>query len=296
MTDNTAKPTMTKKNGHPTPREVEAMCALIDAVTDWCDARGLDHRAEDRLLDAVRIFCASGAVSGSAAHVAMDAAVMSIYPPANAPTPVQVDLRCMLLIVPGLVVEARKNGGGTVEGVRAAERALLTHASRIGSAIGHPDPDGEARRALDAGRAQGRGAERFPEPGFARQLALGAVIAHLRAQARFEPADLCRAVTARGTPLSTHQLGRLEAGNTWAKAPLDSIATVFGITRRNVEEWAAGAHALAAQLAGHSGAGTGERWFADTVAVDGRGAATAWIIAAAAAAVRRGKMAMGGTR
>lgn len=287
---------MTKKNGHPTPREVEAMCALIDAVTDWCDARGIDHRAEDKLLDAVRIFCASGAVDGSPAHREMDAAVVSIWPPSNAPTPVQVDLRCMLLIVPGIVVETRKQGGGTVEQVRAAERALLTHASRIGAAIGHPDPDGEARRALDAGRTQGRGGERFPEPGFARQLALGAVVSHLRAQARFEPADLCRAVSARGTALSTQQLGRLEAGGMWAKAPLDSIAAVFGITRRNLEDWAAGAHTLAAQLAGHSGAGTGERWFADTVAVDGRVAAEAWVKAASAAAVRRGKMAMGGTR
>jgi len=280
---------MTKKNAHPTPREVEAMCALIDTVMDWIDARMIDHSTEDRMLGAVRIFCASGGVDGSSAHRAMDDAARTIYPPDAAPTPVQVDLRCMLLIVPGLVMNARKAGGGTVDEVRAAERGLLTHASRIGAVVGHADADGDARRALEAGRAQGRGGERFPEPGFARQLALGAVIANLRAQAHFSPADLCRAVSARGTTMTVAQLSRLEAGHGWAKAPLDSIAAVFSTTRRNLEDWGAGAHALASQLAAHSQLGTGERWFADTVAVVGERAARAAVDFASAAAVIRGR-------
>ena len=263
-------------------RTLASLCEVLDLYVEWLDHAHVDLSAEADAIAALRAFIASR-TTATAARV--DATCGAIFPAAVAPAP-RRELREALFAVAGAACAPQPLAP---EQVQHVERVLLALAPALGAAGGVREPGREARVALERGRREGRRDTRYPEPGFARQLAAGALLAQYRDLGRVSQAALCDLAAQRGLKVSKQNLARLEAGVPWKAAPVDDLARLLGVDPAEFHARAARAHEMAAKLSQPLlGAGPDEdpRWFAALVATYGDAAARACVRFAAAGAVK----------
>lgn len=250
-------------------------------MVEWFDQGQEAHHTEDGALQALRAFYAFR--SQSTAH-GLDRACAAIYPAHAGQSEAHRALRRAILAVAGAACLPTL----TPEQRQELDRRLLSEAAMVGAGVGVPDADRRARVALEKARKGGRGVTRYPEPGFARLLARGSLLAQHRDLARMTPDALCAAAVARGQRVTRAQLARLEAGQPWREAPVELLVTLLGQEPSHFERRATVTHDTARDLA-HKvlGVAATPRWFAELVAVHGDHAARACLrFAAAVAAVR----------
>lgn len=266
------------------PRTLSAFCEVLDTMVGWLDAAEVEHNGELAALSALRL---SIAVPSDSTVSATNTACSAIYP-AEAVVGPRRDLRGAILLLALAALTPP-----TKEQLDICQRMMLAYAANVGIAVGVKDAARLARLALDRGQAEGRQASRFPEPGFARSLALGCVIAHLREQGKLSAVDLCRLAGERGCRMTVRNLGRLEGGNAWKDAPVDELAACFGQSPAELRARATAAHDLALKIMGTFGIAPSERWFAEVVALYGEKAARSAISLAAVGAVKLPKERLG---
>lgn len=265
-------------------RTLASLCEVLDLYVEWLDHASVDLSAEAEALAALRAFIASR-TPATAARV--DAACGPIYPAESVPAP-RRELRRALFAVAGAACARQPLAP---EQVQHVERVLLALAPALGAAGSVREPGREARVALERGRREGRRDTRYPEPGFARQLAVGALLAQYRDLGRVSQAALCDLAAQRGLKVSKANLARLEAGVAWKAAPVDDLAQILGVEPGEFYARADRAHEMAAKLSRPLlGAGMDDevesRWFAALVATYGDAAARACVRFAAAGAVK----------
>ena len=258
-------------------RSLAALCETLDVAVEWLTDAGIDHAGEEEALASVRAFIAC-CTPETARRV--DDACAAIYP-AEAVTGARRALRTSILAVAGAACLAAP----TPEQLAQVERTLLRSVAEVGSAAGKTDPAREARVVLERARKAGRKASRYPEPGFARQLAIGCLLAQYREIGRLSQTALCDLAAKRGLRVPKAALARLEAGVPWKDAPLDEIVRLLGQNPLEFQERARRAHEFAEKLTRPIGVRSEERWFAELVAVHGDTAARACVRFAAAAAL-----------
>lgn len=258
-------------------RTLASLCEVLDLYVEWLDHVDLGIEAD--AITALRAFIASR-TSDTAARV--DATCGAIFPATAAPTP-RRELREALFAVAGAACAPQPLAP---EQVQHVERVLLALAPALGAAGGVREPGREARVALERGRREGRRDTRYPEPGFARQLAAGALLAQYRDLGRVSQAALCDLAGQRGLKVSKQNLARLEAGVPWKAAPVDALARVLGVEPAEFHARAARAHEMAAKLSQPLLGAEDPRWFASLVATYGDAAARACVRFAAAGAVK----------
>ena len=258
-------------------RTLPAFCELLDVMVDWLEAAKIDHEGEEEALAAVRAFVA---LRNGATARRLDGACAAVHPP-EAVTGARRDLRRAILALAG----AACLPSPTREQLAGVERALIAGATEVGRAAAVLDPAREARVVLERARREGRKTSRYPEPGFARQLALGCLLAQYREMGRLSQGALCDLAARSGVKVPKASLARLEAGVPWKGAPLDELVTLLGQHPQEFRERAVKAHDFAARLTRPIGVRSDERWFAELVAVHGDTAARACVRFAAAAAL-----------
>lgn len=274
---------MKEPSQHPTEREIAGFCEVIDLMVSWIQDAEILHTDEAAALQATRTFVAFASRDTAEAQ---ERACAQIYPADLGLTPELVELRRAILIVAGAAVYRANAAAVSDEIFGGWERLLLTHATHVGTLLHVNDPARLARVALHKAKNAGHKPSRFPEPEFARQLAVGVVLAQYRRLRKLSQKALCDLVVARGTRLTVARLARLEAGQTWKDAPWMRIAECVGVTHHELQRRGAAAHAFAQEIARRLPVTNLERWFAETVAVDGEDAARACLLVGAVAAVR----------
>lgn len=259
--------------------DLTAFCEVLDTMVEWCEqtpeGSSLVEASRDA-LSAVR----------TAVTLRTDDTVKRVNESCGriadaSATGMRREFLCALFLVARGAVEPSR----TASDVGAAERVLLTHAANLGTLLSVSDAARQARLALDRGRTSGRKPERYPEPGFARQLALGALVAQYRERGRLSPEALCALASSRGIKLTRVALSRIENGTASKDAPIDAIAACLGHDPKLFRLRAERSHDLARELAKRVSGEDSERWFGDFVAVHGdRGARSTLTLAACAAA------------
>lgn len=261
-----------------TPRDLSAFCEVLDTVVEWAEQRGESIDGVRDALNAVRV---GVSVPTPFTREAIRLACRRVSDPDA--TGARRELLCALMLVAQGAVQITLQPSD----VSAAERLLLTHATNAGRALGVPDAAKTARLALDRGRAEGRRADRFPEPGFVPQLALGSLLAQYRDLGRMSQDDLVARAASRGVKITRAQLARIEGGTAARGAPLDALFECMGHDAVEARLRAERAHDLARDLALKvSGGQPSERWFAEAVALFGERVARAAVTLAAGAAAR----------
>lgn len=261
-----------------TPRDLSAFCEVLDTVVEWFEQRGESIDGVRDALDAVRV---AVSVPTPSTREAIRLACQRVSDPDA--TGARRELLCALMLVAQGAVQITLQPAD----VTAAERLLLTHATNAGRALGVPDAAKTARLALDRGRAEGRRADRFPEPGFVPQLALGSLLAQYRDLGRLSQEDLVKRAASRGVRISKAQLARIEGGTAARDAPLDALFECVGQDAIEARLRAERAHDLARDLSLKvSGGEPSERWFAESVALFGERVARAAVTLATGAAAR----------
>lgn len=258
-------------------RTLPALCELLDVMVDWLEAARIDHEGEQEALGAVRAFVA---LRNGATARRLDGACAAIHPP-DAVSGARLELRRAILSVAGAACLATP----TREQLAGVERSLIASAAEIGRTADVADPAREARVVLERARREGRKSNRYPEPGFARQLALGCLLAQYREMGRLSQAALCDLAARSGVKVPKGNLARLEAGVPWKDAPVDELVRLLGQHPLEFRERAVRAHDFAARLTRPIGVRSEDRWFAELVAVHGDSAARACVRFAAAAAL-----------
>lgn len=262
-----------------TPRDLSAFCEVIDTLVEWFEQRGESIEGVRDALDAVRI---AVSVPTPSTRAAVQLACERVGDPAA--TGARRELLCALMLVAQGAVQITLQPAD----VTAAERLLLTHATNAGRALGVSDAAKVARLAMERGRAEGRRADRFPEPGFVPQLALGSLLAQYRDLGRMSQDDLVKRAIARGVKVTRAQLARIEGGTAARDAPLDALFECMGQNAIEARLRAERAHDLARDLLLKVTGATesSERWFAEAVALSGERSARAAVTLAAGAAAR----------
>ena len=261
------------------PRTIDGWCEVLDTMLEWCDERGVctpaDHAAADAVRSLVSFFCDE--TRRQALHTC------NVLVGAGQPSGPLLELRSAII----LVFRGGEEAGGKVSSIDYAEgsRKLLAHAVNLGAILGVPNAATVARDALDKGTRGGRQDHRYPEPGFARQLALGSVAACHRELARLSHADLVKLLAARGVQASPQNLARFERGLPWKGANLTALALCLGTRDDLLRRRANVAFTLAATFASKVGAEDSERWFAQLVSIYGDNTARAYLTITAPAAV-----------
>lgn len=261
------------------------LCAALRAFAGWVDAPPLE--AELRAVDAVEAFCAQATRERWAV---LEAAVLAVLPPeagtghavlvrrgVNVLATAAYDARCWAVAgSPASQVAQRWSDAG---------RDLLALGVSLAEATGRRDPPRAARVAMEDAARGARPMTRFPEPGFARLLAQGLVLAQRRELAKMTPAALATAATAPGIEVTRAQVQRVEAGLQWQPTLLLALARALSMDPEDLELRASAAHDTAQGVASSVlGIEPGLRWFAELVAVCGEDAARAVVRVAAARA------------
>lgn len=262
-----------------TARDLAAFCELLDTMAEWCEqsTEGASLVESCReALSAVRVAVAlrtdetAARVNDACATIADEKAR---------------GLKREFLGALFLVARGAIDVSPTPAQINAAERLLLTHATNAGTMLGVKDAAREARMAIDRGRTSGRKADRYPEPGFAQQLALGALLAQYRELGRMSPDALCTLASSKGVKITRASLARMEGGTASKEAPLDAVVVCLGHDPKQFRARAAHCHNLARELAKKVSGTDSERWFGEFVAIYGdRGARSTLSLAACAAA------------
>lgn len=254
---------------------------VLDTMVEWYERANETSEPVRRALDAVRV---AASVPTVATCAALDAP-MTAATDANADG-ARGELLCALVLVASTVVNEAA-GRATPSTFAAAERLLLTHAATLGRLLGVKEAGREARLALDRGLAEGRRADRFPEPGFARELARGALLAQYRDFGRLSQDDLVRLATSRSVKVTKALVARIEGGTASKGAPVDALFACFDLTPSETRRRAEMAHDLAREMACRvAGGEINERWFAEFVALFGEAKARAVVTVAACGAAR----------
>lgn len=261
------------------------LCAALRAFARWVDAPAVD--AEVRAVDAVDAFCAE---PSRERWSALEAAVLAVLPP-EAGTGHAVLLRRGVNVLATAAYDARRWAVAGAPASQVAQRwsdagrDLLALGVMLAGATGRRDPPRAARVAMEDAARGPRPATRFPEPGFARLLAQGLVLAQRRELAKLTPAALATAATAPGIEVTRAQVQRVEAGLQWQPTLLLALARALSLEPEDLEHRAGLAHDTAQSVASSVlGIEAGPRWFAELVAVCGEEAARAVVRVAAARA------------
>ena len=261
-------------------RTLSAFCELIDVMVDWLETAKINHEGEQEALSAMRGFIA---LRNASTAQRLDAACGTVFPPESVSGPRQY-LRVAILALAGVACLTTPTG----EELAEVEQVLLAAAGEVGRAASISDPVKAARLTLERARRDGRKTTRYPEPGFARQLAMGCLLAQYREMSRLSQAAFCELAHSHGIRLQKSNLARLESGCAWKDAPVDQLAKLLGQHPEEFHQRAGRAHDFAARLTRPMGVVSDERWFAELVAVHGDAAARACVrFAAAAALVQR---------
>lgn len=264
-------------------KRIAAFCEVADTIAEWCEGAGVDLGAAREALAAARARIAAPNERTFDRAYAAWFALNHEQAQRPAPTPLSDVREAVLLVCRASVADKAEHDDVSLA---AAERILLAYATNVGIALGVRDAGRLARVALDEGKRVGRAPSRFPEPGFARQAALGAVFRLARVHARFQPADVCRIAATHGAKLNGAALTRFENGHHGRDAPVEALARTVGESVDVLHARAELAHRLAQENAVRHGVTDPERWFAEVVAVDDETTARAHLHVGASAASR----------
>lgn len=263
------------------PRTLLGFVEVLDTMVEWYERSAEPSEVVRRALDAVRV---AASVPTAATCAALEAPMVAAADPRA--DGARGELLCALVLVATTVVREAAVGA-TPEHYAGAERVLLTHAANLGKLLGVKDAGKEARLALDRGRAEGRRADRFPEPGFARELARGALLAQYRDFGRLSQDDLVRLATSRGMKVTKALVARIEGGTAAKTAPVDALFACFELSPDETRRRAEVTHDLAREMACRvAGSDVSDRWFAEFVALFGEAKARAVVTVAACGAAR----------
>jgi len=264
-------------------RRLAAFCEVLDVMAEWMEAAGGYGPVEREALAATRSCIASGVPRAAERAYAAWLALDATHRGSPSPPPTGDFREALLLVCRGSISAPAEVTAATLN---QAERILLTHAANVGAAAGVRDAGRAARVALEGGLRDGRKTSRFPEPGFARQAALGACLRLARSHARMDPAAVCAQAGRRGVRIAPAALTRYENGHHGRDAPTDVLAECVGLRGAELRARAELAHRMAQELAARHGVSDRERWFAEVVAVDDEDTARSYLAVCAAAAAR----------
>lgn len=261
------------------PRHIDGWCEVLDTMVEWCGERGIETTEDRTAIDAVRSLVSFYCTETRRRAVFACNVLLAAGQPAGA----LLELRSAIL----LVYRGGEDAGGKVSPADYAEgsRRLIAHATSLGTILGIANAATVAREALDKGTAGGRQDHRYPELGFARQLALGSVVACYRELSRLSHADVVKLLASKGVQVNTQNLARFERGLPLKGASLAALALCFGTRDDLLRRRADVAFNLAATFASKVGADDPERWFAQLVSIYGDNTARAYLTITAPAAV-----------
>lgn len=263
-------------------RDLNAFCEVLDTVVEWVDGADNPDMMSDALREAISAVRTAVTLRTPETVARLDEACRLASDPAA--TGVKRELLCAVFLVSR---GALQTSPLSAKDLGEAERLILTHAANAGGLLGISDAAKQARIALDGGRTSGRKPSRFPEPGFARQLAIGCLIAQYRDLGRLSQPDLVRLATSKGVKITKAQLARVEGGTAAANAPVDALIICLKHDPAEFRIRGDKTLELAREIARRvSGAKDSERWFAEFVSVFGERGARACLTVAACAGAR----------